>query len=126
MAYRSVTTQCTYAQNQTFMKRQKSQYLMYITALVRQTADMLRPWLRSRKARSFNMLLRLEGTETLIIVTRLIKVEPFSPAVGVGAMVGSLACGAGMVTFLRRSRILTVVVAVAINQLLPLAACVTV
>ena len=125
-AYLSAARRCMYAQSLRLIVQARRRGFMNFTAAVRQAADMLRPWLRSRKARSFNMLLRLEGTETLIIVTHLWKAELFSPAVGVGAMVESLACGAGMVSFLRRPRILTFVVAFAINQWLPLTPCVTV
>ena len=88
---------------------------MSITALVRQATDLLRPLPRSRKAPLFNMLLLLVQTKVLIIATSLGKMEPFSAAVGIGAMVRTLDCGAGVVTILRRTRTATLVVAFAIN-----------
>ena len=61
------------------------------------------------------MLLLLVKTKVLITATKRGKGEPFSPAVGIMAVGRALACGAGMVTVLRRTRAATLVVAFAIN-----------
>ena len=104
-----------YAQNLRLIVQAKPRGCMSITALVRQATDLLRPLLRSRKALLFNMLPLLVQTKVLITATNRRKVEPFSTAVGIGAAVRTLACGAGMVAMLRRARTTALVVAFAIN-----------
>ena len=104
-----------YAQNLRRIVQAKPRDCMSITALVRQATDLLRPLPRSPKAPLFNMLLLLVQTKVLITATHRGKVEPFSAAVGVGALVRSLACGSGVVAILRRTRPTTLVVAFAIN-----------
>ena len=104
-----------YAQSLRRIVQAKPRDCMSITALVRQATDLLRPLPRSRKARLFNMLLLLVQTKVLITATNRGKVEPFSTAVGVGTMVRTLACGAGLVAGLRRTRAAALVVAFAIN-----------
>ena len=107
--------QCMYAQSLRLIVQAKPRGFMSITALVRQETVLLRPLPRSRKAPLFNMSPLLVQTKVLITATILGKVEPFSTAVGIGAMVRTLACGAGVVKLLRRTRTAAVVVAFAIN-----------
>ena len=104
-----------YAQNLRLIVQARQRDCMSITALVRQATDLLRPLPRSPKAPLFNMLPLLVQTKVLITATNRGKVEPFSSAVGVGALVRSLACGSGLVSILRRARTAALVVAFAIN-----------
>ena len=113
-----------YAQNLRLIAQARRQGFISITAQERQATDMLRPWLRSRKAPLFNMSPLLVQTKVLITAIARCKVEPFSAAVGFGAVMRTLDCGTGMVTFLRRPWAASSVVAFAINQLPPLTLCV--